>query len=108
MAEDRQQHVLRLRFLLDVTKLLQPVASKVYWTDLHPGVVKAEIKDLTELRDALGGLTVEEIEKRFFRMAAPCQPLLLSKPSFVIGLNQHWQHPFEVRVNPFGAGGTTA
>jgi hypothetical protein len=56
------------KFLKKNTELLEPVASKVHWMNLDPGDRNIEIKDLTELRDALGGLTVAEIEKRFFRM----------------------------------------
>jgi hypothetical protein len=48
------------------TRILRSVASKLYWTDIT--VDDREIKDITELRDELGGLTVAEIEKRFLRV----------------------------------------
>jgi P4 family phage/plasmid primase-like protien len=47
-------------------RILRSVASKLYWTDIT--LDDREIKDITELRVALGELTVAEIEKRFFRV----------------------------------------
>jgi P4 family phage/plasmid primase-like protien len=50
------------------TKRLRSVASAIYWMNVSLDDAAKEIKDFTELRDARGGLAVEEIEKRFFRV----------------------------------------
>jgi hypothetical protein len=50
-------------------RLVGKVASDVYVMDLHLDDAAMPVKDVTDLRDARGGLTADEIQRRF--MAVP-------------------------------------
>jgi hypothetical protein len=57
-----------IKSLRKKTSLLAEAAAEIWWVDITFPGAKVHVKDITDLRDALGGLSLEEFNSRLFRV----------------------------------------